>query len=280
MLTSSSALPVHLYRCLSCGREGLAQAPKREQGRPDRIYCPSCGQVYPLLPSGAVDFIGNAADLHLSLAQAIAHSPGFAWGYERLWRPWALSLLTGENFGAEREGQILREWVGEADPVLDVGTTGGYWSRLLLAADPERTVVGLDNAAGVLAEAAQQAQPQWHHYSLIRACAERLPLASATFGAVISGASLNELPLEASLAEIARVLKPGGVFVSMHSQRVAGWGHTLQQWLGVTGLRFFSESELQQHLQQVGLQLDRYLSFGWVAFARAVRLSSADGSKM
>ncbi|MCF2972237.1 class I SAM-dependent methyltransferase [Synechococcus sp. Nb3U1] len=271
MLTSPSALPVHLYRCLSCGQEGLAQSPEREQGQPDRIYCPSCGQIYPLLASGAVDFIGNPPDLRLSLAQAIAHSPGFAWGYDRLWRPWALSLLTGESFGAEREGKLLTEWIGAANPVLDLGTAGGYWSRLILAADPQRTVMGLDNAAGVLVEAAQQARPDWHHYNLVRARAEQLPLASGAFGAVISGASLNELPLDPSLQEIARILKPGGVFVSMHSQQIQGWGQTLQQWLGATGLRFFSESELQQHLLQAGLHLERYLSFGWVAFVRAVR---------
>ncbi|MEN9202624.1 MAG: methyltransferase domain-containing protein [Thermostichus sp. DG_1_6_bins_120] len=271
MLSSSSALPVHLYRCLSCGREGLAQSPGREQGRPDRVYCPRCGQVYPLLASGAVDFIGHLSHLPLSLAQAIAHSPGFAWGYDRLWRPWALSLLTGESFGPDREGKLLMEWIGTADPVLDLGTAGGYWSRLLLRADPQRTVIGLDNAAGVLGEAAQQAQPHWHHYHLVRAQAEQMPLVSGAFGAVISGASLNELPLDPSLREIARILKPGGVFVSMHSQKMQGWGQTLQQWLGATGLRFFSESELQEHLHQVGLRLERYLSFGWVAFVRAVR---------
>ena len=100
MRSSLSALPVHLYRCLSCGREGLTQAPGREQGSvADRVYCPSCGQIYPITASGAVDFIGSSSDLHLTPAQAIAHLPGFAWGYDRLWRPWALSLLTGESFG-------------------------------------------------------------------------------------------------------------------------------------------------------------------------------------
>lgn len=273
MLSSLSALPVHLYRCLSCGREGLTQSPGREQGSAaDRVYCPSCGQIYPITASGAVDFIGSSSDLHLTPAQAIAHLPGFAWGYDRLWRPWALSLLTGESFGSERESQLLAELVGEEDPILDLGTAGGYWSRLILARDPQRTVVGLDNAAGVLAEAAQQAQPHWQHYSLMRARAEQLPLASGTFGAVISGATLNELPLDPCLREIARVLRPGGAFVSMHSQQVQGWGQMVQQWLEATGLHFFSETQLREHLQQVGLQLERYLSLGWVAFVRAVRL--------
>ncbi len=272
MLSSLSALPVHLYRCLSCGQEGLTQSPRREQGSlADRVYCPSCGQIYPVTASGAVDFIGTSPDLHLTPAQAIAHSPGFAWGYDHLWRPWALSLLTGESFGAEREGKLLAELVGDRDPILDLGTAGGYWSRLLLARDPQRTVIGLDNAAGVLAEAAQRAQPHWQHYSLMRARAEQLPLASGTFGAVISGATLNEVPLAPCLGEIARILQPGGVFVSMHSQQVQGWGQTLQHWLGMTGLHFFSEAQLQEQFQQVGLQLERYLSFGLVAFVRAVR---------
>lgn len=273
MLSSLSALPVHLYRCLSCGQEGLNLPPGREPGAAaDRVYCPRCGQIYPITPFGAVDFLAAARDLPLTPAQAIAHLPGFAWGYDRLWRPWALSLLSGERFGSEREGQLLAELVGEADPVLDLGTAGGYWSRLLLARDPQRTVIGLDNATGVLAEAAQQAQPHWQRYSLVRARAEQLPLASGAFGAVISGATLNEVPLDPCLREVARVLKPGGVFVSMHSQQVQGWGQRVQQLLEATGLRFFSADQLRWHFAQVGLRLERYLSFGWVAFVQAVRL--------
>jgi len=273
MLSSLSALPVHLYRCLSCGQEGLSLPPPREPGLVvDRVYCPRCGQVYLILPSGAVDFLATSPALSLTPAQAIAHLPGFAWGYDRLWRPWALSLLSGESFGSEREGRLLAELVGEADPVLDLGTAGGYWSRLLLARDPQRTVIGLDNAAGVLAEAAQQAQPHWQHYSLVRAQAEQLPLASSAFGAVISGATLNEVPLDPCLREVARILRSGGVFVSMHSQQVQGWGQTVQHWLEATGLRFFSADQLRQHFAQVGLRLERYLSFGWVAFVQAVRL--------
>jgi SAM-dependent methyltransferase len=272
MRSFPSALPAHLYRCLSCGQEGLSLPPAREPGfAVDRVYCPRCGQVYPILPSGAVDFLATSPALSLTPAQAIAHLLGFAWGYDRLWRPWALSLLSGESFGSEREGQLLAELVGEADPVLDLGTAGGYWSRLLLARDPQRTVIGLDNAAGVLAEAAQQAQPQWQHYSLVRARAEQLPLASGAFGAVISGATLNEVPLDPCLEEVARILRPGGVLVSMHSQPVQGWGQVVQRWLETTGLRFFSADELRQHLEAAGLQLERYLSFGWVAFVQAVR---------
>lgn len=260
--------PVQLYRCLACGHEHLAAAP-------DRIYCPRCGHLYPLLPSSqAVDFLGSlrqGEDGVRTPAQAIVHLPGFGWGYDQLWRPWALSVLTGEPFSAEREAQLLQDLVGEATPVLDLGTASGYWSRLLLATDPDRLVLGLDLAPGVLEEAARRSRPQWSHYSLLRASATQLPFASASLGGVISGAALNEMPLAPALQEIARVLRPGGSLVTLHGQKESGWSETLQQILALTGLQFPSRSELKSALAAAGLHLDRYLSFGPLAWVRAIR---------
>ena len=266
MTTSGSpSYPTDLYRCLACDHEGLVEAW-------DRLYCPRCGQLYPLLSSRAVDFLGALPrPRSLSPAQSIAHLPGFAWSYDHLWRPWALSLLTGEPFDASREAQVLRELLGEATPVLDLGTTGGYWSRLLLRAAPERQILGLDLSAGVLEEAARCSDPAWTHYSLLRAPAERLPLVSGSLGAVISGASLNEIPLEPALQEIARVLRPGGILVTLHSQPDPGWGEGIQQILKLTGLQFPSRAQLEAACTAAGLRLDRYLSFGPVAWVRVLR---------
>ncbi|MDX2270943.1 MAG: class I SAM-dependent methyltransferase [Cyanobacteriota bacterium] len=265
-LMSVPVLPLELYRCLRCQQEGLAATA-------DRLYCPQCGQIYPRLNPQTVDFIAPFGDpLPMTPAQAIAHLPIFAWGYEHLWRPRALSVLTGEPFDQEREALLLQALVGDAQPILDLATAGGYWSRLLLRQQPHRRLIGLDNASGVLAEASRQTQPEWDHYTLIHAQAERIPLATASLGAVISGASLNELPLQPCLEEIARVLRPGGVLVSMHSQHLAeGWNHLVQQALQTTGLRFYGEDELRTALAAVGLSMQRYLSYGAVAFVQAVR---------
>lgn len=260
--------PVDLYQCLVCGQEQLLQTH-------DRIYCSQCGQVYPFLAQRGVDFSSAQKGYSLSAAQAIAHTPVFAWGYERLWRPWALTLLTGESFESSREAMLLMDLIQDQDPILDLGTAGGYWSRLILQKDPQRTLIGLDNSTPVLLEAAHHSQPDWIHYSLLKAQAEQLPLRTGSFGAVISGASLNELSLDPCLSEISRILKPGGVFVSMHSQPVSGAGQVVQQVLQMSGLHFPQQQELEQQLQAVGLHLQSYLSFGWIAFIRAVKMDLA-----
>lgn len=256
--------PVHLYRCLVCGQEGLNITE-------DRIYCPQCGQVYPLMHERIADFLSPLpAAPALSPAQSLAHTPLFTWGYERLWRPWSLSLLTGDSFPPEQEASLLRELVGEPSTVLDLGAAHGYWSRMLLTQRPELTLIGIDNAAGVLRESLHQIQPQWTHYSLIRAQAEQLPLATNSVQAVVIGATLNELPLVPCLQEVARVLQPQGVLVSMHSQRVdEGWGHWAQQSLKLSGLQFFSRDELTAACEGVGLRVQRYLSYGVIAFIQA-----------
>lgn len=265
--------PVDRYRCLVCAHEGLAQTQ-------DRIYCPQCGQIYPQRSDRIIDFLPNQTDPGtMTPAQAIAHVPGFGWGYDRLWRPYALSVLSGETFAAEREAALLNELIGTAAPILDLGVAAGYWSRMVLARRPDLSITGIDLSLGVLREAEQQAQPRWIGYGLLRAQAEHLPLATGSIGAVISGGSLNELPLLPTLQEIRRVLRPGGVFVSMHSRSTEGMGRTIQEWLQWTGLRFYTEAELRQVTTEVGLPIQRYLTFGGIVFMQAIRREAVESTE-
>jgi SAM-dependent methyltransferase len=258
---SAVTLPLALLRCLACGQVGLAATS-------ERVYCPACGEVYPL-QNGIVRWIRDPQAL--TPAQSIAQSPLFAWGYERLWRPWALSLLSGEDFPPHRESQLLWEFLGSPTTVLDLGTGCGYWSRMVLSHAPQTTVLGLDNSWVVLQEAQRQQQPYWPHYVLFYAQAEAIPLGNATVDAVISGASLNELPLAPILAEVSRILKPGGVFVSLHSRTWEGLAQGIQKLLSQTGLQFFSEMDLRQAGSQVGLRMQRYLTFAAVAMTQMVK---------
>ncbi|WP_017324242.1 class I SAM-dependent methyltransferase [Synechococcus sp. PCC 7336] len=263
--------PLPLYRCLSCSYSPLLPARKSPAlFADDTAYCAQCGRTYSLLPSGAIDCLGDRP-LALTPAQAIAQNIPFAWAYERLWRTNALTLLSGQPFSSQREADILNELAGNADPILDLAAASGYWSRLLLAARPKTTIVALEISAPLLAEAAQRARPEWPHYSFARARAEALPFKNDAFAAVMSGGSLNELPFESTLAEVARVLQPQGKFVSMHIQTVAGLGHILQQAIAPSGMRFYSQSELRQQFQAVGLNIARYLEFGAIVFVQAIR---------
>jgi SAM-dependent methyltransferase len=93
--------------------------------------------------------------------------------------------------------------------VLDLACGSGPMSREL--ARPDRTVVGLDISAEELALAADRGPGPW-----VRADALSLPFADGSFDAVTSSIGLVVVqPLEQLLAEVSRVLRPGGVLAAI-----------------------------------------------------------------
>ena len=91
--------------------------------------------------------------------------------------------------------------------VLDLGSGTGFFTRQLAAKYSESQIVGLDIAEGMLHYAAvQQAEISW-----LCSDAELLPLADNSVDIIFSSLAIqwcNHLPQ--LLAELARVLKPGG----------------------------------------------------------------------
>jgi 2-polyprenyl-6-hydroxyphenyl methylase/3-demethylubiquinone-9 3-methyltransferase len=93
--------------------------------------------------------------------------------------------------------------------VLDAGCGGGLVARELAAAGAE--VVGVDRSLGSLGVARRAVGS---HFAPARGRLERLPFADGAFGAVVAADVLEHLPdLPAAVAELARVLAPGGSFV-------------------------------------------------------------------
>ena len=132
--------------------------------------------------------------------------------YERLlvphvFRPWAEAVL--RRAGGDLEGRRI----------LDVATGTGVGARLAAAAaGPRGRVAGLDidpamlavAARAAAAEAAPRAPIDW-----IAASALAMPLAEAGFDAAFCFEGLQFFPdLVAGLAEIRRVLAPGGRLVA------------------------------------------------------------------
>ncbi|MEO0853092.1 MAG: class I SAM-dependent methyltransferase, partial [Cyanobacteria bacterium J06648_11] len=146
-------------QCSNCNHVPLSRA-----GEGDRplVFCANCGQTYRVLDSGAIDFLTDETFFkQLTPAQIVAHNDLFAWSYERLWRGNALSILTGSSFSTQRESDLLNSWLEDADPILDLAAAAGYWSRMILQQRPDVTLVGLDNSAPLLAEAARQRRSRW-----------------------------------------------------------------------------------------------------------------------
>lgn len=96
--------------------------------------------------------------------------------------------------------------------VLDLGAGTGRVTRELKRRYPRALVIALDIAPGMLREARRN-QRLWRRFALVCADALRLPLAAASADLVFSSLVLQWCePLEQALAEVRRVLAPGGFF--------------------------------------------------------------------
>jgi SAM-dependent methyltransferase len=95
-------------------------------------------------------------------------------------------------------------------PVLDVGVGDGHFASI---AYDQPLDVGIDVRPDELAEARDRRPAVYA--TVLQASATSLPFADRTFGTVISNCVIEHIPdVDATLSEIARVLRPGGVFAT------------------------------------------------------------------
>ena len=96
--------------------------------------------------------------------------------------------------------------------VLDAGCGGGLVARELAAAGAE--VVGVDRSMGSLGVARRAVDRSTGLFWPAQGRLERLPFAAGSFDAVVAADVLEHLPdLPAAVADLARVLAPGGSFL-------------------------------------------------------------------
>lgn len=113
-------------------------------------------------------------------------------------------------------GELLRrldELKYEPRSVLDLGAGTGHGTRALKRRHPQAAVVAVDIAPGMLEQARQQSR--WlRRFERVRADAYALPFADGAFDLVFSNLMIQWCDdLDAAFAEIARVLKPGGLLL-------------------------------------------------------------------
>lgn len=111
--------------------------------------------------------------------------------------------------------------VGPGDSVLDLGAGTGTLAIWLKRRCPEATVTGLDADPHVLARARSKAAGAGCEIDFVEGFSTELPFANDSFDVVLSSLFLHHLmPADkrSTLAEVQRVLKPGG---KLH---VADWG--------------------------------------------------------
>lgn len=140
---------------------------------------------------------------------------------------------------------------------VDVGSGTGTWAIAL--AQRGAVVSAVDISAAMLAVARQKARQAGVAISLSRADARQLPLATASCDLASALLVLEFVPEpRAVLAELARVLRPGGICLLAALNRRSIWAvlRRLGAWARPSiwrQARFFTVTELEAMLRAAGL---------------------------
>lgn len=173
------------------------------------------------------------------------------------WRVRSLGLLTGEDFNLEREFELMLTWldVQPSQTFLDVGTSTGNYARAIAARGAVVTAIDISKP---MLEQAQKLTPQ-PDITFEQVNVEALPYADSSFDGVVVGASLNEFfDTRQALAEMARVLKPGGKLFMMYLRESdTGFGRFAQTAFKLSGVRFPNRDAVGAMLLERGLERTR-----------------------
>ncbi|CAA0840779.1 Uncharacterized methyltransferase -chloroplastic [Striga hermonthica] len=138
--------------------------------------------------------------------------------YERGWRQ---SFSLGGGFpGPEKEFEMIKDYLKPVlgGNIVDASCGSGMFSRLFAKSGLFSNVVALDFSETMLKQCYDFVKEENNfpeeNLILVRADISRLPFATSSVDAVHAGAALHCWPSpSAAVAEISRVLKPGGMFV-------------------------------------------------------------------
>lgn len=149
-----------------------------------------------------------------------------------------------------------RARIAPHERVLDVACGTGAFVERLVAANPAQHVVGTDVSAGMLA-LARSKLGRFPNVRFVEAPAEALPFETGSFDIVVSASAFHYFDNpEAALAEMARVLRPGGRLVLLDWDRGRWWMALLDAALRVfdpAHHRTYSAVEINWMLEAAGL---------------------------
>ncbi len=215
------------------------------------VRCTDCGGSMPIV-DGILDAL--IEPLPRVPAQLVNYSAVGAWGYERLWRWQALSLLSGQRFPLRDELRLVR---GLMQPdrgglIVDAACSTALYGRALVA--PDAVVASVDHAWAMLREARRFARHEGKRISCVRASAQFLPFQSGSASGYAIGGSLNEIgDIDAMLREARRVVHDDGRFVTMHLSRATTIaGRLLQRGMATGGIVFPTDHDLGGRFQAAG----------------------------
>eukprot|EP00271_Cylindrocystis_brebissonii_P010980 TRINITY_DN27568_c0_g1_i1.p1 TRINITY_DN27568_c0_g1~~TRINITY_DN27568_c0_g1_i1.p1 ORF type:complete len:390 (-),score=38.75 TRINITY_DN27568_c0_g1_i1:236-1405(-) len=191
---------------------------------PGRLRCGRCRRAFPTeLGIADLTVTGESGDYEerQQAGTTIFQSPLVAFAYERGWR----AGFAAAGFpGPEEEFKIAQRYFKQGgafgQPLLDISCGSGLFSRLFLTSGDYPLVVAGDYSRSMLLQCRDFLRQQVRRIdpakiALVRADVSRLPFATGSLGGVHAGAAIHcwDKPTLA-VAEISRVLAPGGVFVA------------------------------------------------------------------
>ncbi|CAL9754664.1 unnamed protein product [Musa acuminata subsp. burmannicoides] len=150
-------------------------------------------------------------------ATELFRSPLVSFLYERGWRQ---NFVWGGFPGPEREFEMAKGYLkpSTGGTIIDASCGSGLFSRLFAKSGMFSLVIALDFSENMLQQCYhfinEEGMPR-ENLILVRADISRLPFVSSSVDAVHAGAAIHCWPSpSAGVAEISRVLRPGGVFVA------------------------------------------------------------------
>jgi ubiquinone/menaquinone biosynthesis C-methylase UbiE len=153
----------------------------------------------------------------------------------------------------------IREAAGERPiKMLDVGCGTGLFASKVRKSLPRAEVWGIDLVADMLT----QGQPRWRfhrgHVLPVQGDSERLPFASESFDIVTCANSFHHYPRQdRAVAEMRRVLRPGGRLMIVDGYRDSLWGWLIYD-VCVTAVegdvRHASARRFRELMSEAGLQ--------------------------
>lgn len=128
---------------------------------------------------------------------------------------WLAARIRGASDSEERRKAVERLELTSGGRVLEVSCgTGSNLPYLREGVGDGGVVVGLDLSAGMLARCRRKLRRRDDHADLILGDAARIPFSDGSFIAVFHHGGMAEFPNKrAAIAEMARVVKPGGKVV-------------------------------------------------------------------